>query len=489
MYDRADSTYYSAQAKSVSSDSDYNNFEDATMNESEFDTVNAETNEVEVTNINETAPNCSSSNVIDDSIDPFTVLSNRSTVEPTTKEWNFANETDGVNEENEDDFDAFTDFQGITEEEKNEIVPAAANFFTDHNDIPIPHHEPTNFTGDVETEDFGDFEAGSNAIASTDSQNPYKLEAATVDDAEFGNFDDFSAFEASAPAASLAHPNIHEASSVCLDIKAGLVVKCDAEWILIRDEIISKSKNLPKNIRQANYGMIDFGACFDDNIQRKLPLSESRIHQIIRSAILMDRLSTSRGEELSHYWVALLHVIKNELLNGVSILQVATTFCAGDWSFVIESLKIYVCGLKEFVRVSRCIIATVADLFMLDVFTMLSSETIMSLFKSNDLAVAAYEIEQLWEKIHSYDERLSLGATDGTSNRLEDIVEIRSRLFDNAIDSALCDFTLLPLPNPIKRASTQNVVTWSEKTYIVCAANLVSNTTDYFNKQSRQVQI
>ena len=487
MYDRADSTYYSAQAKSVSSDSDYNNFEDATMNDSEVDTVNAEINEVDPSNVYQNEQDIFSSDVTVVSNDPFSTLSSNSAVEPAihmeqqlTNDFNLMNEFNTLQEENVGDFDAFKDFQGISNKgiDGFESKEAATGQFLDHTEASFPHNNVSaNSTDDFLGDDFGDFETMTNPVTKDGSQIPN--EAETINEDEFGNFDDFGAFEASVPSATSI-----QASPEHREIKAGFVVESDEDWIWTRGQIILMANNLPKPLRQTSHGLVDFGACFDANIQQKFPLSESRIHQIIRSVNLMDRLSSSQGEELSLYWVQLLRVVKTELVNGAAILQDASTLDPGDLAFILKNLKMYLCGLKEFVRVSRCIIATVSDLLLLDVFTMLSNEALALSFQSNNLAVEAYEIEQLWEKIYAYDTRLGMGAIESISNRLEDMVEIRSRLFDNAIDSVLCDFTLQPLPNPIKIDSTQNVFTWSDKTYIVCAANLLSNTTDYFTRQS-----
>ena len=354
--------------------------------------------------------------------------------------------------------------------------------------MPGPHHASSTESV-IENDDFGEFETVNFSIAVADSQVPNEAETQTISDNEFGNFNDFVAFETSIPNAASMPSTGHAASSTTRAMKAGLVVECEEDWIWTRDQIVLKASNLPKNLNHTSHGMMNFGACFESTLQRKFPLNESRIHQILRCANLMDRLSSSHGKELSSYWVQLLCVIKKELLNGEEILTDAASLDRNDFMFAAKKLKKYLHGLKEYVRVSRFITASLADLFMLDVFTMLSSEALTSSFQSHTIAIEAYEIEQLWDKIYLHDERLGLGAIDSTPNRLEDIVEIRSRLFDNAIDSALCDFTLQPLPTPIKIDSTQNIVIWSDKSYIACAANLLSNTTDYFTRQSRRLLI
>ena len=195
--------------------------------------------------------------------------------------------------------------------------------------------------------------------------------------------------------------------------------------------------------------------------------SSSTLQRARRCFELVSLLSSSCSNLLSSDWSRVVTVVRNELTMGLFLLQEAKGLSKEGRKEVKRPLSNMVSGLGEFVRVVRSIIATVGDIFCLDLQTPLSKELFASSWQSLDVVQLALEVEESWKSIENVSRTLGLSI----ATRLETVQAIRM-LASDAESSSLCQLTLQPLSHV---ESTKNEVIWEGKPFMACSANFWSN--------------
>ncbi|KAK1746216.1 hypothetical protein QTG54_002823 [Skeletonema marinoi] len=141
------------------------------------------------------------------------------------------------------------------------------------------------------------------------------------------------------------------------------------------------------------------------------------------------------------------------------------------WATIIfksSKLQNHVLGLAEFVRVVRCIAATIADVFCLSDSIDLQASHLPE-WNDNPIIADAITIETLWSEINS--RVIELGVLPRPP-QLETVVEIRGRANIATVQQKtdLCHLTLQPF---VDKPCTQSSVDWNGHKYMACAANLL----------------
>lgn len=334
---------------------------------------------------------------------------------------------------------AFTDFANAPSPEENlyglatSTVPiefAAFNsVFEPSVDIQFSQTADKNL---VFSADFGDVESYKNA-----------QDSKATDD-EFGDWD---SFQDATPSAITCRerPQTLDEIQVWLQGRSltGLLANIDVS-LLVHQNLVSKNWT-------AGFGT----------------KSTSTLQRARRCCELVSLLSTSCSNLLSSAWTRVVTVVRNELTMGLFLLQEAKGLSKESKKEVKAPLGNMVSGLGEFVRVVRSIIATVGDIFCLDLQAPLSREFFASSWQGLDIVQVALEVEESWKSI----EKLSRALGLSIAARLETIQAIRTIAAD-AEWSSLCQLTLQPLSHV---ENTKNEVIWEGKPFMACAANFWSN--------------
>ena len=189
--------------------------------------------------------------------------------------------------------------------------------------------------------------------------------------------------------------------------------------------------------------------------------------------VLEDILGVEFGRLVGIWKDFVLRAVECDLQNGIETMDdLSNNLSSTDRTCIIKSRKFkdYIFGLAEFVRVVRCISATIGDLLCVDKNIELQ-ETNLSQWKDNSITADAIVIEYLWSQLRS------TGAALGMSTpELESVVEIRARgcftvdSLNNEV--SFCQLTLRPLEGG---TGTQSRVVWNDKEYMACAANFCAN--------------
>jgi hypothetical protein len=465
QFDHADSSYYSATAKSVSSESqDFTNFEDAVMNcidnENDADSsVPADSKNFDIStpvDSNDVKANdiqgLLSLTTENEDIVPFDSVSlvNPSITEPIVE--STTNETIVNVQGNEFDFGDYTGFR---------------------NEDMTPSKYETALDLDDENNDFGDFEAVNGALDDTLSNAPQIVTES--DDADFGDFGDFATAGmdlVEQPPNLVGHRQLVK----------GWNIESEEDLNWAKSQIVSKSSQLPDVLRlRANGSSVDFGACFDANIEMRIPLSDLQMIRILRCLQLMDLLLSSHSEIASTHWTSICSIVESKVSSGLDLLHDASKLPLEEKNHINAPLQLYVRGLGEMVRVVRCITATLADILLLPPSTTLSKDNVESCWHSSALALQAIQIESLWDHIQEHGVSLCLLQI----LPLESVVKIRSRSV--LVETDLCHFSLQPFPDLfIDEVPTQVPVICGDQPYMACAANLLAHESDFFLKNFKK---
>ena len=130
-----------------------------------------------------------------------------------------------------------------------------------------------------------------------------------------------------------------------------------------KDDIVAKSLLLQEALlrRQTNEGSIDFRDCFDANIGLDSPLTDERMYRLQRSSQLLEVLSTSHSKLASTHWAQCFSIARDELSQAFELFHEAKAFSQCDWQHLHEPCRLFLDGLREFVRVSRFVTANIFD--------------------------------------------------------------------------------------------------------------------------------
>ena len=190
--------------------------------------------------------------------------------------------------------------------------------------------------------------------------------------------------------------------------------------------------------------------------------------------VLEDILGVEFGRLVGIWKDFVLRAVECDLQKGIETMDdLSNNLSSTDRTCIIKSRKFqdYIFGLAEFVRVVRCISATIGDLLCVDKNIELE-ESNFSQWKDNSITADAIVIDYLWSQLRSTGAALGM-----CTPLLESVMEIRARgnLNVNALNnevSSLCQLTLRPLEGG---TGTQSRVVWNDKVYMACAANFCAN--------------
>jgi len=415
----------------------------------------------------------------------------------------------GIQREEKDSADIFGDFGGF--ESAIDGTPEQTAFPTPtqmtiteiplHEDLdqsaPKAVHPGLGSTGEaaekVEEDDFGDFGSFEQAEPPLHGFNDSEVSAPRTDDrfvdssgfdsapapasepdvatARDDNFGSFSAFK-STPAASDDDFGDFTAFEAASADTSG-----DDEWNVMREKVISLSQQLPSSIHNS----FDIGKAFDRATNGGCSSAftgedlKKQVEHCIQVLSLVSA-GSKHAKLASTYWAETMVIVRDELSLGNRLLNDVCKLSMTEQAVAAEPLQIMVAGMGEYVRVIRCIMASIADMMLSDLSAVLTGATLMTTWGSIPLATAALEIESLWTKI--IDMSTTLGLPRTTS--LETIVDIRSRCMSRWQTSTdLCQLSLQPLWKGDKE-TTKAAVLWQGKSFMACSANLLANKCPFY---------
>jgi len=213
-------------------------------------------------------------------------------------------------------------------------------------------------------------------------------------------------------------------------------------------------------------GFGDFSS-FDDGAQQLEEVKEGSQ----KSSLSRQELIGSEYTNLMERWASVVSTVKTDVERGRKIIEyISKTLPSSDRAIIFKSSKLqnHVLGLAEFVRVVRCIAATIADVFCLSDNIDLQASHLPE-WNDNPIIADAIAIETLWSEINS--RVIELGVLRRPP-QLETVVEIRGRANIATVQQKtdLCHLTLQPF---VEKPCTQSSVDWNGNKYMACAANLL----------------
>lgn len=172
-------------------------------------------------------------------------------------------------------------------------------------------------------------------------------------------------------------------------------------------------------------------------------------------------------------WASIVGTVKSDVERGQKVMDyISKALPASDRAIILKSSKLrnHILGLAEFVRIVRCIAATIADVFCLRENIDLNPSHLPE-WNDNPIIADAIAIETLWSEISSRAVDLDVLSHPP---QLESVVDIRSvASVSNVTQKAdLCHLTLQPFAQKI---CTQSAVDWNGNKYMACAANFLVN--------------
>jgi len=190
-----------------------------------------------------------------------------------------------------------------------------------------------------------------------------------------------------------------------------------------------------------------------------------------KSSRSRQELIGSEYANLMEHWASIVSTVKSDVERGQKIIEyISKTLPSSDRAIIFKSSKLqnHVLGLAEFVRVVRCIAATIADVFCLSDNIDLQASHLPE-WNDNPIIADAITIETLWSEINS--RVIELGVLPRPP-QLETVVEIRGRANIATVQQKtdLCHLTLQPF---VDKPCTQSSVDWNGHKYMACAANLL----------------
>jgi len=208
-------------------------------------------------------------------------------------------------------------------------------------------------------------------------------------------------------------------------------------------------------------GFGDFSS-FEDGAQQQEQANEKSSRQ---------ELIGTEYTNLMERWASIASTVKADVARGQKIIEyVSTTLPSSDRAIILKSSKLHnhILGLAEFVRVVRCIAATIADVFCLSDSIDLEASYLPE-WNDNPIIADAIAIETLWSEISSRVIELNIIPCPP---QLDTVVEIRARAKVATVQQKddLCHLTLQPFVN---KKCTQSSVDWDGNKYMACAANLL----------------
>ena len=171
-------------------------------------------------------------------------------------------------------------------------------------------------------------------------------------------------------------------------------------------------------------------------------------------------------------WAGIVSTVKSDVERGHKIIEyISKTLPSSDRAIIFKSSKLHshILGLVEFVRVLRCIAATIADVFCLrDNIDLQASH--LPEWNDNPIIADAIAVETLWSEISSRVIELDILPCPP---QLETVAEIRARANVSNVrqKNDLCHLTLQPFV--VDKKCTQSSVDWNGNKYMACAANLL----------------
>jgi len=213
-------------------------------------------------------------------------------------------------------------------------------------------------------------------------------------------------------------------------------------------------------------GFGDFSS-FDNGAQQLEEVKEGSQ----KSSLSRQELIGSEYTNLMEHLASIVSTVKSDVERGQKIIEyISKTLPSSDRAIIFKSSKLqnHVLGLAEFVRVVRCIAATIADVFCLSDNIDLQASHLPE-WNDNPIIADAITIETLWSEINS--RVIELGVLPRPP-QLETVVEIRGRANIATVQQKtdLCHLTLQPF---VDKPCTQSSVDWNGHKYMACAANLL----------------
>jgi hypothetical protein len=385
----------------------------------------------------------------------------------------------------DEDDDAFGDFETVGEptESENRFSIEDSNF----GDFDAFHqseqngvsHEQTNLATDL-FDAFGDFDDQDEQIVAPDQSKDLmtslpKADHQSPENSPAPEDDECGAFH-DTPASPEWEEKVEDTSD---DLPPQEPEMTDT---IISDDSTRKflalvrtlSPHLPSQIlwpSDSTSGVKNFISQIDANVRALKPSDEYSEIRMRRCADVLLKLSSTHAKLVSTSWNQILTIIRDEMAEGVSILEEAIALSPRDLSFIRENLRTMVGGLGEQVRICRSLVATIGDLLCMDASSLLTDESWSSSWCSISLLELALESEQLWKAVQLAVLSLRIGDAI-TSRKLESVNEIRKSCLQHS-RSRLCQLTLQPFtPND---KSTRSEIMWEGKSYYVGAANLWAN--------------
>ena len=350
--------------------------------------------------------------------------------------------------------------------------------------VPLesPNHDVTN-DDDNGDDDWGDFE---NVKVPTPSDSIGLPPEASPVEGEWGAFSsesaavEFAAFDTTLPSEST-NRGVESDDDWGDFEKVSLPTKADPVRARIKDLSSTLTRNLLlKSGRSGEY--VDLVECYEVNVESNTLLDATKAKVMSDRCIqLLEMLSEMDHTSGCMYWNQVLEIVRNEVKTGNEVLRDAQQLSANDRKAVLQPLSAMIAGLRECVRVARFIVAAMGDLLMLDTGAILTPDTMKSTWCSMALLEVALEIEAGWKSILDNGRRVL-----PSKEPLDDapsLTEIRSAAFarhQHGSAAALCQLTLQPLVQDPK-PSTQSRVTWGNKEFMACSANLLANLCPFYS--------
>lgn len=247
----------------------------------------------------------------------------------------------------------------------------------------------------------------------------------------------------------------------------------------IRDLSSTLTRNLLRKSGRSGE-QVDLVECYEVNVETNSTLDAAKARAMSDRCIqLLEILSKIDHTSGCTYWSQILEVVRDEVNNGREVLQDASRLSTTDMGAVIQPLRGMIAGLAECVRVARFIVAAIGDLLMLDTGALLTPDTMKSTWCSMAILEVALDIEIGWKSIVEIGRSLLLPSKEAFDDP-PTVTEIRTAAYRHHGSVPLCQLTLQPLV-PNQRPSTQSPVTWGNREFMACSANLLANLCPFYS--------
>ncbi|KAL3942535.1 MAG: hypothetical protein SGBAC_003281 [Bacillariaceae sp.] len=260
----------------------------------------------------------------------------------------------------------------------------------------------------------------------------------------------------------------------------------------MQDKIRAYASQLPESLLRKS-GLsgehVDLAECFEVNIGLDTNASitdPARKATVDRCLQVLGILKKKRNSKLPSYWEQLFLVVKEELEMGKELLAEASSkkrMSKAERQQIQKPLVIMLSGFTEYLRVVRSIVGTIGDLLLLDVSALLTIDTYTSTWCSLDILKIPVEIEQLWKEIEKTASALSIRSLQSKQKKdsSTSLTSIRRRVTQRigASEQQLCELTLVPLSKQ-DRGTTCGMVSWQEKDFMACSANILANRCPFY---------